>query len=403
MSRIVKWGLGATALALTLAISSCDNNGAIKFPGFSKPDEPAQSPPPPPVEEADDQADTGPEPADNAEDTGPVPEMPADDPGSADTPPNAPDTTDTSGTDPADPGTAPSEDTAPGTEPPEPPATDEPHPHPEDPPSDAGPADPEVPVSGTDPEPPASAEPVFTYNAPGVLLAGSGNGARDETIYAPDLTFPIKDAPAYLQSQVWGYGGGMGTGGECDERNYRYPWYDNFCETRTSNYNTAFCPTPKVHLGQDIRVGTRQGCEQMRAARRVDPAGVRVYEVVAAEDGIISNIGRYTVNVRAGSRIYRYLHMNMGALQVALGDTVTAGQTISYISKDFGGSATTFHLHFEIKQNTADYGWAYVPPYMSLVQAYERREGGPGERIEMSNVGIAASPRPIPEGMIITE
>ncbi|MEL6258742.1 MAG: M23 family metallopeptidase, partial [Pseudomonadota bacterium] len=123
---------------------------------------------------------------------------------------------------------------------------------------------------------------------------------------------------------------------------------------------------------------------------------------VAAEDGVISNIGRYTVNVRAGSRIYRYLHMNMRALQVALGDEVTAGQHIGYLSKDFGGTPTTFHLHFEIKQNTPEHGWVFVPPYTSLVASYERREQGPGELIE-PNVAIATAPMQIPEGAEITE
>ncbi len=250
------------------------------------------------------------------------------------------------------------------------------------------------------PAPPV--EPAFSYHPPGALVAGSGDGAVDETVYAPDMVFPIDEADAFPQSMVWGFGGGIGGGDECDPRNYRYPWRDNFCEKRSSNFNTPFCPSPRVHLGQDIRVGTPEGCEELR---RTPAAERTLYRVVAAEEGVISNIGSYTVNVRTNDgRIYRYLHMNMRALQVGLGDDVVAGQHLGYVSKDFGGTPTTFHLHFEIKQNTAE-GWAYVPPYTSLVKAYERREGGPGRRIEPdpSAVAIASEPLPIPEGFVFTE
>lgn len=257
------------------------------------------------------------------------------------------------------------------------------------------------PTPVTDPvEPDPEPVVVFSYVEPGQLLPGSGTGTVEtEAIFAPDMRFPIKSAPAYLQSQVWMFGGGIGGGDQCDPRNYEYPWRDNFCEKRSSNRNSPFCPVSKIHQGQDIRVGTAEGCNTLRGT---PPADRAMYEVVAVEDGIIQSIGTYTVTMRSGPRVYKYMHMNMRALQVSTGDTVTKGQTLGYVSNDFGGTATTFHLHFELLQNTAEDGWVHVPPYTSLVAAYEERESGVGERIE-ATVGIASTPPPIPEGFVIIE
>ncbi len=250
----------------------------------------------------------------------------------------------------------------------------------------------------TDPEPEPAV--VFSYIEPGQLLPGSGTGAQDRnTVFAPDMRFPIKSAPTYAQSMVWTFGGGIGGGDQCDRRNYEYPWQDNFCETRSANRNSAYCPVSRIHQGQDLRVGTPTGCNEMRGT----PASERgMYEVVATEDGIIQSIGTYTVTLRAGPRIYKYMHMNMDRLQVSTGESVSRGQTLGYVSNDFGGTPTVYHLHFEILQNTAESGWVHVPPYTSLVAAYEDREGGIGEEIE-ANVGIASAPPEIPEGFVIIE
>ncbi|MEO1475251.1 MAG: M23 family metallopeptidase [Pseudomonadota bacterium] len=366
----------STAVATAALVSACD--GRVAFPGFSEPPEQAKSddgnqvppappgtaddmpvsppppPPPPPVEDDEDNVDTNPTP-----DLDPEPETISDN---------------------SDP-----------TEEPEEPA---PEPSPPAPPPPPPPPEPE-------PEP-IVVEPAFSYYAPGSLIEGSGRGSLDETVYSPDMVFPILDAPSYAQSQVFRFGGGIGGGDECDPRNYEYPWQDNFCETRSRNNSTPGCPLPRVHLGQDIRVGDAAACEAMRREYRNNPAGISRYKIVAVEDGIISNIGSYTVNLRAGPRIYRYMHMNMRALQVSLGDEVKAGQHIGYYSKDFGGTPTTFHLHFEIKQNTPDGGWTFVPPYTSLVEAYARRENGPGQRVEQ-NVAVAGTAPVIPEGVEISE
>ncbi|WP_233356139.1 peptidoglycan DD-metalloendopeptidase family protein [Henriciella aquimarina] len=257
--------------------------------------------------------------------------------------------------------------------------------------TDTSPEETDTPADGTDisdtdtvPEPVV----VFSYTTTGQLVAGSGTGTQErETVFSPEMRFPIKAAPAYLQSQVWGFGGGVRGGDQCDTRNYEYPWHDNFCETRSSNRNSPYCPVARIHQGQDIRVGTAQGCNEMRRTPAKDRA---LYEVVAVEDGVIQSVGTYTVTLRAGPRIYKYMHMNMRALQVSSGDTVTKGQKLGYVSNDFGGTPTTFHLHFEMLQNTAESGWVHVPPYTSLVAAYERRENGVGETVEQ-NVAVASA------------
>lgn len=396
--------LGAAAAVALFA--ACD--GGVALPGLSEPPAspaaPGAPPAPPlePVEQPGPQPATPPETPDEIE--GPEPESPPvgiDPPGE----PPVPGTVD-----PETPVDAPSsEPETPATVPPEPagpepaePGTTEPV-TPDPPAGDPEPATPEPQPSPPPPPPvPPAAEPAFSYHAPGNLIPGSGRGSPETITYAPDMVFPIQNAPAYPQSMVWRFGGGIGGGDECDPRNYEYPWRDNFCETRSSNFSTPTCPVPKVHLGQDIRVGDAAGCNAMRQEYRTTPAGITRYRVVAAEDGVISNIGSYTVTLRAGPRIYRYLHLNMRALQVSVGDTVTAGQHLGYVSKDFGGTATTFHLHFEIKQNTPDGAWIFVPPYTSLVESYARRENAPGELVAQ-NVGIAEAPIPVPEGFVITE
>ena len=152
--------------------------------------------------------------------------------------------------------------------------------------------------------------------------------------------------------------------------------------------------------GQDIRVGTAADCNTLR---RQSAAQRGIHEVVAVEDGVISSIGTYTVKLRGEGSIYNYMHLNMNRLAVTAGQFVKAGDLIGYVSNDFGGTPTTIHLHFEITQNTAGNGWVHVPPYLSLVQAYERRENGPGQQLE-PEIGIASAPDwVIPEGYEIIE
>lgn len=194
-------------------------------------------------------------------------------------------------------------------------------------------------------------------NPPGVLVSGSGNGQTSTTVYSPGMRFPIEDTPAFANSQVYGHGGYLGPdGGQCDTANYSFPWWDNFCESRS--YETPMCPDGQGHQGQDIRPAT---CSD------------NAHWAVAAADGYISYIGSYTVTLQAddGTR-YRYLHLSMDRLLFDLNDEVERGERIGPVSNDFGDTPTTIHLHFEIHQNVAAVGGVTpVPPYTSLVASYE--------------------------------
>lgn len=220
-----------------------------------------------------------------------------------------------------------------------------------------GEPDPDTEEPLTDP-----AGAVFSFERPGALVDGSGDGVEDGTVYAPGIRYPLEEAPSYANSQVYGAGGMNGPpGGQCAETNYGYPWRDNFCETRPSNRIAPLCPQGFGHQGQDIRPKT---CRKS------------AHWAVAAEAGRIAGIGIYTVTLQGDSGTqYRYLHMDMGALSVVAGQRVTAGQRLGLVSNDFGGSATTIHLHFEIRQNVeinGDTVLTFVPPYASLVDAYRR-------------------------------
>jgi murein DD-endopeptidase MepM/ murein hydrolase activator NlpD len=199
--------------------------------------------------------------------------------------------------------------------------------------------------------PPAA---TFAYDPPGKLESGSGSGRADPTLYAA-LRFPIEAGPAYANSQVYNPGGSESPGGsdQCDASNYTYPWRDNYCEKRS--WSMPLCPSGTGHQGQDIRPAT---CKK------------DVHWVVAVTDGTITNVGSYSVYLTAadGTR-FDYLHM--GSVQVKFGAVVKRGQRIGRVSNAFGSSSTTVHLHFNIRQNVQGLGEVYVPPYASLVRAYQ--------------------------------
>lgn len=209
---------------------------------------------------------------------------------------------------------------------------------------------------------PAQAQ--FSYSPPGTLESPGGGALRpgagrvDDNVYAPGMRFPIEVAPAYLNSQIYGHGGYMGPGGgQCDAANYAYPWHDNYCEERS--WDMPMCPSGQGHQGQDIRAST---CAD------------NTHYVVAAADGTITNIGTYSVYVTADDgRRYDYLHMR--SVSVSVGQRVTRGQRIGRVSNNFGGTATSIHLHFNIRMNVSGYGSVYAPTYMSLIRSYEELVG----------------------------
>ena len=196
----------------------------------------------------------------------------------------------------------------------------------------------------------------FLYQPPGELVSGSGTGRVDHHVYVEAMRFPIEDSPAFANSQVWGHGGMNGPGGgQCDANNYSYPWWDNFCESRT--WEMPLCPSGQGHQGQDIRPAT---CTD------------KAHWAVAAEAGTITSIGSYSVYLMTpdGTQ-HRYLHMDPPSVTVSVGDTVTRGQRLGLVSNAFGGTPTTIHLHYDIQQNISGLGLVYVPTYLSLVRSYQ--------------------------------
>ena len=200
----------------------------------------------------------------------------------------------------------------------------------------------------------------FTYADPGTLMAPSGGAPRvgagrvDRNVYAPGMLFPMEGL-AWANSQIYGYGGYMGPGGgQCDSRNYRYPWYDNYCEERS--WEMPLCPGGRGHQGQDIRPET---CRD------------KAHWAVAATDGMITSIGTYSVYLTAddGTR-YDYLHMDPATLAVSRGQRVRRGQRLGLVSDAFGSSSTSIHLHFNIRKFVAGVGTVYAPTYMSLIESY---------------------------------
>lgn len=246
----------------------------------------------------------------------------------------------------------------------------------------------EDPVDPDDPEPEPEPDPsdfltdangdIFSYVPAGDLLPNSGPGHEDTTVYRPDITFPTED-PAFLNSQVYRYGGSQGSingmeGGQCHETNFSYPWQDTFCESRSRSQ--IMCPDGG-HEGVDIRPAT------------CIPQTAETHWVVAVEDGriIAPSSSRYTVKLQTDDgTLYRYMHLKMDELVVADGEFVEKGQRIGRVWNDFFDSSgnsvpTTYHLHFEMYQNYApdeesDPIFDQVSPYMTLVNAYENKLRG---------------------------
>ncbi len=211
---------------------------------------------------------------------------------------------------------------------------------------------------------PGSAAAEFEYMPPGELVEGSGTGLADATVYVPGMRFPIEEAPAYPNSQVWGHGGMHGPGGgQCDSANYSYPWWDNYCESR--DWDMPMCPAGTGHQGQDIRPSTCADKEHW---------------AVAAEAGTITNIGSYSVNLTTadGTR-HRYLHMDPASVPVSVGDEVHKGERLGLVSDAFGGTPTTIHLHYDIFRAVDGLGQVYIPTYMSLVDSYKDLIGEPSQ------------------------
>jgi murein DD-endopeptidase MepM/ murein hydrolase activator NlpD len=197
-----------------------------------------------------------------------------------------------------------------------------------------------------------------SFEPPGDLEPGSGDGLDDSTIYFPGIRFPIENHPAYANSQVYRPGGAPG-GDQCKKANYSYPWRDTYCENR--KWSMPLCPAGKGHQGLDIRPST---CKK------------DTHWAVAAADGVISQIGSFSVTLQTpAGTLYRYLHMNKDHLAVKELDAVKRGAKLGLVSNHYDGTPTTIHLHFDVKDNIVvegtHVGPLFVPPYASVIEAYK--------------------------------
>lgn len=195
------------------------------------------------------------------------------------------------------------------------------------------------------------------FMAPGDLLPDSGKGISNNAVFYPGIRFPIEQGPAYGNSHFYGVGGGRGPDGDsCDHSNYSYPWRDNFCEYRKSDL--PLCQSGG-HFGQDLRPAT------CRAS---------YHWAVAVDDGVIAQIGRFSVTLQTASgTLFRYVHLDMTDLPVHELEKVSRGDRIGKISNNWVDDSLPIHLHFDVKDaimigNKPEV--VFMPPYSSLVDSY---------------------------------
>jgi len=252
----------------------------------------------------------------------------------------------------------------------------------------------------------------FSYFSPGFIVPESGlkkdiGGREDYTVYAR-LRFPLKDAPAFANSQSFNNWGDCDFTGrsvrnphrknqayscnvngrplvfnEAAPPNYSYPWRDNFCEHR--HYFVGQCPGGEGHQGQDIRPSSctlfNDGADRCLPYR---------HDVVAAHDGFILRAFKQEavylfINTTNTHARVRYMHMNPNQLDadgIVSGKLVHEGDVLGKVGNyNHRERGTTYHLHFDMQVPTK-LGWVFVNPYMTLVSAYERLIGGRGLEIK---------------------
>ncbi|UVC17281.1 M23 family metallopeptidase [Mesorhizobium onobrychidis] len=229
------------------------------------------------------------------------------------------------------------------------------------------------------------------YYAPGNLIPdtgkpsderlGDGTKLNELDWGEPHGLNPIPGARGIAQSQVYNPGGYNTPGDECDASNFSGPDRDNYCELRIGKDRWAIgCKPGPTHAGLDIKAGTRDDCLLMRIAQErilnngEDPKIADLVAVQAVQDGVITTIGTFSVDLVSMGRLYRYMHINMKTIQVKLGDSVNKGKILGYMYDDYNKSEgywTTFHLHWEIRfpMNGEE---VFLPPYMAFIRSKER-------------------------------
>jgi murein DD-endopeptidase MepM/ murein hydrolase activator NlpD len=231
---------------------------------------------------------------------------------------------------------------------------------------------------------PQQVSPTFSYYSPGWLLPGTGfrdlGGDVDYTAYS-QIRFPIAKAPTFVNSQTFQSRNKRHDPDSKVSPNYEYPWRDNFCERRA--FAVGQCPAGAGHQGEDIRPPK---CIPDPGQDRCE----RHSYVVAVRDGVImrgpKQESAYVVVNTASEHIrFRYLHMNPKKMDedgLLNGRVVVQGEFLGEVGTFSGrDGGTSYHLHFDV-QVPSKYGWVYVNPYMTLVNAYERLTGARGTEVK---------------------
>ena len=244
-----------------------------------------------------------------------------------------------------------------------------------------------IPAPAPAPAGPGVGGPGFAYYPPGELNSHDKGRGRvgDRKIYLPDIIFPVRLQPglettppgkhAFMNSQIWGYGGGgyagkgAAGGTESDGRNFD-PMInrDDYCEVRS--WSMPLCPAGSGHQGQDIRPPSYR-----------DAKDDAKWEVQAVVDGIVTlRTSNTTVVLKGGDGTeYYYLHMHPDSIAVKVGQAVKQGDLMGRISNFMnGGRDTTHHLHFQVMQSIRINGVTkrvYVPVFASLISAYRKAKG----------------------------
>ena len=240
----------------------------------------------------------------------------------------------------------------------------------------------------------------FGYYGPGQLLSGTGfrgqGGRQDYTVYS-QIRFPLADAPAYANTQLYQRRSREHAAELDDALGAVSSWRDNFCERR--GFPVGQCPAGIGHQGQDIRPGP---CKPPPGMERCTHHG----DIVAVRDGVILRSPRqeaaYLFVNSANEHIrFRYLHMSprkMDADNLLSGRRVHEGEIIGEVSNfSMKEAGTSYHVHFDIQVPTK-VGWVFVNPYMTLVAAYERLIGERGTAL--SDPIVVATADPTSTGMV---
>ena len=131
---------------------------------------------------------------------------------------------------------------------------------------------------------------------------------------------------------------------------------DGFTVTSYSTVQWPVDPSSPVSSGFGYRVAPCAGCSSFHEGTDFDPG--RGTPIAAVADGVVTEVGnpsgslgvyaviRHSIDGVTFSSLYG--HMELGSLQLAVGQTVTRGQLVGLVGDT--GASTGPHLHFGIEE-----------------------------------------------------